>query len=460
MDWYDRPPLSFRGEPIVKVFLRFRAWGTAASLAMAVAACSSLAAQEPTPAEDAGHETADRVPAAYDDYFRGFEGDSFDKSRGQDISSEGDRFGQTPTSLRLSDGEAAPSEAKPAEAPLTFDVMSSAHAASSADFTGGCGAGCDTGCGEAVCSMDCDTCCDPCCWMHRFYVFGEALVLRARNTEVAYAVPVNAVIPPIAGPPVQVGPVGVVDQGYEFGFRVGGGIVCDDFSSISAQYTRFESGQSDQIAANAPQVLQSLVHHPLTLSAVTPYLQASARHDIEFDLVDIDYRHIFKIGNGYALNWLAGVRYAHLDQDFTSNFTVNGASQVNSNVVFDGAGIRVGLEGERVGRRGFLVYGKGHASFVAGEFHSTYVQDDIFAQNEVFTRWQGGRLVSILDLELGLGWYSASGRWRLSGGYLVSGWFNTVKTDDWIDAVRRNNFVDMNDSISFDGFVGRLEYRF
>jgi hypothetical protein len=328
------------------------------------------------------------------------------------------------------------------------------------DMSGGIGA-CDSCTAVSDCaSACCEECCDPCCWMHRFYVFGEFLALRARNTEVAYAVPVNAVIPPVAGPPIQVGPVGVVDQGYEAGFRIGGGIVCDDLSSISAQYTFFESGQGDAIAANAPFVLQSLVHHPLTLSAVTPFLQANARHDIDLDLVDVDYRHIFKIGNGYALNWLAGVRYAHLDQTFVSNFLVNGQSQVFSDVVFDGAGIRTGLEGERVGRRGFLVYGKGHASFVAGEFHTTYLQRDIFAQNEVFTTWQGARVVSILDLELGLGWYSASGRWRLSGGYLVSGWFNTVKTDDWIDAVRRNNFVDLNDGISFDGFVGRIEYRF
>jgi len=342
------------------------------------------------------------------------------------------------------------------------DLSSASHTLGDAgDCSCGGGGTCDSCCGSSACDTGCDdSCCDPCCWMHRFYVFGEGLALRARNTEVAYAVPVNAVIPPVLGPPVQVGPVGVVDQGYEAGFRLGGGIVCDDFSSLSVQYTFFESSQGDQIATNAPQVLQSLVHHPLTLSAVSPFLQANARHDIDLDLVDIDYRHVFRIGNSYALNWLAGVRYAHLEQTFLSNFLVNGNSQVFSNVVFDGAGIRVGLEGERVGRRGFLAYGKGHASFVAGEFHSTYVQDDILAQNEVFTTWEGARVVSILDLEIGLGWYSASGRWRLSGGYLVSGWFNTVKTDDWIDAVRRNNFVDLNDSISFDGFVGRLEYRF
>jgi hypothetical protein len=291
--------------------------------------------------------------------------------------------------------------------------------------------------------------------MHKFFVFGEALILRARDSEVAFAVPVNGL--GANALPVEVGPVAVVDQGYEFGARVGAGWMCGDLSSITAQIAWFESGDSE---ATAAPVLMSLVEHPNVLAAPRPFQRAGATHDIEFALIDVDYRHIFRIGDGYALNWLAGVRYAHLEQDFVANFAVLEAAQVASQITFDGAGIRVGLEGERVGRRGFLVYGKGHASFVAGEFHAAYLQQHVNAGVEAFTSWDAGRLVSILDLELGVGWYSSNGRWRLSAGYLASGWFNTVKTDDWIDSVRRNNFVDLGDSISFDGLVGRVEYRF
>jgi hypothetical protein len=414
----------------MKIFMRCAALGAT----VVAVACSSLAAQQPTQTGRSG--ASSRASAAYDDYYHGFY--------------EGERGGQTPTSIRIADESAQPTPAPSA-------------AAASSGSCGGCGS-CDSccaadACGSGCCEESCDSCCDPCCWMHKFFVFGEPLVLRARNTEVAYAVPVNGPIVPLV-PNTQIGAVGVVDQEYDFGFRLGGGWMCSDLSSITLQYTLFESSEIDAIDANAPFVLESLVHHPLTASAVTPWLNANARHDIDMNLIDVDYRHIFRIGNGYALNWLAGFRYASLEQTFVANFANLGVSQVFSNVQFDGAGIRVGIEGERVGRRGFMAYGKGHASFVGGEFSANYRQRDVFNLNEVVTSWEGARLVSILDLEVGAGWYSQNGRWRLSAGYLVSGWFNTVKTDDWVQAVRNNNFVDMNDGISFDGFVGRVEYRF
>ena len=69
-------------------------------------------------------------------------------------------------------------------------------------------------------------------------------------------------------------------------------------------------------------------------------------------------------------------------------------------------------------------------------------------------------MVSILDIELGMGWSSPSGRLRASAGYMFSGWFNTVVTDEFIDSVRANNSVDAGDSLSFDGLVLRGELRF
>ncbi|MBN1908365.1 MAG: hypothetical protein JW818_01375 [Pirellulales bacterium] len=67
--------------------------------------------------------------------------------------------------------------------------------------------------------------------------------------------------------------------------------------------------------------------------------------------------------------------------------------------------------------------------------------------------------MSILDVELGMGWSSPGGRLRASPGYMFSGWFNTVITDEFIDSVRANNSVDAGDSFSFDGLVDRGEVR-
>ena len=57
--------------------------------------------------------------------------------------------------------------------------------------------------------------------------------------------------------------------------------------------------------------------------------------------------------------------------------------------------------------------------------------------------WKAGRIVTMLDLELGVGWTGPCDRFRLRAGYLISGWLNTVRTDEWIDAVNANQFSNV-----------------
>ena len=162
------------------------------------------------------------------------------------------------------------------------------------------------------------------------------------------------------------------------------------------------------------------------------------------------------------INCVLGARYGALQQDFTGYFAVpTNAENVITDIHFDGAGIRVGLDAEWYSRcQTWVVYARGMASFVAGEFRASYVQEDLFGQTLVFTDWRAGRIVSMLDLEIGAGWTSPQGCFRVTGGYMVSGWFNTVNTDEFIKAVQGNNFVGLNDKMTFDGLVARAEIRF
>ena len=71
-------------------------------------------------------------------------------------------------------------------------------------------------------------------------------------------------------------------------------------------------------------------------------------------------------------------------------------------------------------------------------------------------------VISILDLEIGAGWQSECGRWRLTTGYMVSTWLNTIPQNQWIQAVQTNNFASLSNSvnpITFDGVTARLDYR-
>ena len=66
-----------------------------------------------------------------------------------------------------------------------------------------------------------------------------------------------------------------------------------------------------------------------------------------------------------------------------------------------------------------------------------------------------------LDLEAGLGWQSFTGNLRLSMGYLVSGWYNTVQVNDFINSVQTNSFADPADNMqglfTYDGLTAKVE---
>ena len=315
------------------------------------------------------------------------------------------------------------------------------------------------GCGQPACPQ-CSNACD--CWNHRVAVFGEFLYLRARNAEVTYGVPMDGpIVAPPTNNPIQIGRFGVVDQDYNPGFRFGASFVLDGWSSVTAQYTYFDTDSSDAIATTAPNVIRSMVSHPGTLTAAQDFLTAEASHDINFEFVDVDYRRALSCDCNHNVTFLAGMRVGQFSQDFQATFLNNGFESVESEIDFYGAGLRLGLEGERYSAsRRWLVYGKTYGNFVAGEFTADYQQTQSYDPVVVDTMWKAGRIVPMLDLELGAGWQSRCGTWRITGGYMISAWYNCVKTDEWIQAVQNNNLVGLSGNMTFDGLVLRCEGRF
>ncbi|GAB6185262.1 Lpg1974 family pore-forming outer membrane protein [Thermopirellula anaerolimosa] len=305
-----------------------------------------------------------------------------------------------------------------------------------------------------VCPPACDSC------MPLWQVWGEVLYLKPSDADVPWAVPIDGAITG-GSVPVQVGRVANADIDYNMGFRFGVGRALDECSSVGASYTFFESHTDDAIETEAPLVLRSLVSHPATASAAADFLRGTASNDVDFQLIDADYRHVFRSSCYGSLNWLVGARYAQLEQDFSATYQNNGTENVATDIRFYGGGIRLGLEGERHAKNsGWLVYGRSAASFVAGDFRARYTQSQTFDPAVVDVSWRTGKVVPILDLELGVGWTSPSGRCFFSAGYMVSAWFNAVDADTFIRGVQANNFSDLNDTITFDGLVGRAEIRF
>ena len=261
--------------------------------------------------------------------------------------------------------------------------------------------------------------------------------------------------------PIQVGDIGILDPDYELGFRAGASIALDTVSSIDVRYTLFESLTGDETSQVAPFIVRSLVTHPGTASAPDDVLSSLATLEIDFDFIDASYRHLWKCNELFAANYVIGGRYAKLEQQFDVEFIKNARETVATDIDFDGGGILVGLETERYSCRNQLhVYANGYASFLAGRFRARYFQGDAFDQSVVDAEWEAGRIVPILDLECGVGWASKGGKFRVNAGYMVSAWFNSVTSQDYIDAIQTNNFLSLSETITFDGLQARFAYRF
>lgn len=317
-----------------------------------------------------------------------------------------------------------------------------------------CDVSCD-GCGQA--SSCC--CCDP-WWAHRCGGFGELMVLRPGNVDHIYTIEQNTVTP--GNDPT--GPVGRVNVDEEIAYRVGFSVAASQCTSLVAGWTKFEGNTIDMIGRSGNNVLNSQIIHPSTLTTGSASLESAAAYDIDFQLIDLAYRHLWKACDIYAINWLAGVRYGQLKQDMLTAQQVSVATGLVTNridVDFDGFGMMFGVDAERRSPcTGLMVYGKALSSFLAGDWKGSYVQRNQFGGGVVANKYEDYRITPLLELELGLGWRSQCNRYRASVGYMTSGWFDAISTREYVQAVRATDYVSIDETITFSGLTSRIEVNF
>jgi hypothetical protein len=303
-------------------------------------------------------------------------------------------------------------------------------------------------------------CCDP-LWCHRSGVFADLLYLRPGNIDYVYAIEQTGPLPTDS----PTGPVGRVGFDGAMGYRVGATQALSDCSSLQVSYTWFQDDTQDTIAATAPNVLILKPALPNIANVGSTGIVDSARYDIRFQQVDIDYRSLLYGTYDSAINYFAGLRYANLKQDFRAQEDTGvpaGLSTVNSNISFDGFGIGFGLDGmRRSAYSGLLVYGRSSASFVAGEFKANYAETtQLVVGNVGANNLVDYRVMTILQTELGSGWQSPCGRVRITAGYQFAGWFNALTTGSYIQGVQNRQFNNLNETITFDGLVTRFLWQF
>jgi hypothetical protein len=299
----------------------------------------------------------------------------------------------------------------------------------------------------------------------RWSAWGEVLWLHPTGVDMAHAQQQDG----IGGAgTVPFGNIGVVDPDYDLGFRIGGEFRFAPTGSVFGNFTWFDSGTASGLVApvivGGGGAVGSLVHHPgaaLTASAGP----VNATYDVDFQLGDLAYRYFVICRPDGEVSVFFGGRYANLDQNFSQTGIfgggLGGTVDTTTSIDFTGAGPMVGITGEHlIGDSRFSAYARALAAALTGEFQSRYTMfNSTTATTLAQSFWNDDRIVPMLDYELGIAWTGPKGRVRVAAGYLASFWFNAVSTPVFVDAVQADNYVNVTDTIAFDGLVGHVEFR-
>jgi hypothetical protein len=304
----------------------------------------------------------------------------------------------------------------------------------------------------------------------RWAVWGEFLWLHPTGVDMAHAQQQNGTDPPGMGAAGTVpwGEIGTVDPDYDIGWRIGGEYRFAEYESIFASYLFFSS---DSVSSVIPPVIPggdgavgSLVHHPgAELTSSDGPVDAS--YDIKFQLGDLACRQVVFCDPCSVLSVFLGARYGHFEQDFVQDgiFSGGNAGAINTttNIKVDAIGPMAGIDGEHlIGKTRFSFYGRALVAALSGEFKSQYRMFNTTTDEQLaLSTWNDDRIIPMLDYELGVAWTGPNRHVRLSAGYLASHWFNIVSTPVEVDAVQHDNYVNVGDSIGFDGLAAHAEFR-
>jgi hypothetical protein len=95
-----------------------------------------------------------------------------------------------------------------------------------------------------------------------------------------------------------------------------------------------------------------------------------------------------------------------------------------------------------------------------GTFRADYLQSNVFTGSQSFVSIDDNRIVTQLELELGVGWQSKSGRYRFTVGYYISSWHNAITQPKFIRGVQDRRLENLDDRIGFNGLTARAMIQF
>jgi hypothetical protein len=264
-----------------------------------------------------------------------------------------------------------------------------------------------------------------------------------------------------------------LEYDYESSFRFGGGYRwCGCGDEIRFLYTRMESSgfleQDGGTGITAPFLGDVLSGEDLVV-----------RGNVEVNSYELEYAKTIPLGGGgggcgcggtcgscgscpaWDISWSGGFRAAEAEWNRTHAILSEiGELAISreSTMDFDGAGLKVGMEGRRYffGSGWLSMYAKGDLSLLYGRLQFDTVVFEEGTEGDEITRISStnNQIIPVTELEAGLTG-QISCQCRMSAGYMLSAWHDLGLREEDPDF-----FVDDANILGFDGLFARLDFAY
>jgi hypothetical protein len=290
---------------------------------------------------------------------------------------------------------------------------------------------------------------------HRgWYADGEFLLMRARSTDMDYA---------ITGSNVGLGTVGPIDTlnfKLSAGLRTEVGYRFGDQGKWEAAfgYTYFGDHGGVTTVAGPGQVLFPTLTRPgLTDTA----LAANVSTTLDYQLFDLIVARRVVVDDNFAVRAIGGFRFADIRQSLNASYNGDDARQdsVYTGSRFQGFGPIVGLESVLGGWHGFHLYSKASVGLLSGLNTNPLLEtNDAGGTTYVNTTYNVRKVVPTGTVGIGGGWQYNN--LSIRAGYEITEWNDIFERPRFTDDVTPGKIVTRPSNLTLEGLFIQVRYSF
>jgi hypothetical protein len=268
--------------------------------------------------------------------------------------------------------------------------------------------------------------------------------------------------------------ISAIDTHFHTGFGVEvGRHFAGNGTDLTVRYERFHSTNQDTVSVKNGGYIDSIyplwdINWDAGSYDYPNYNYATARYGVKLDIADIMLGQLVLIGDRLNMHLSAGLRYAHLKNEYNATFIDDPSVDYNATQhlgisfddVFQGIGPRLAVKGDYCVYKNLHLLAQGGSSLVVGTMKFNYIQDwaystvsQLYKENRDFLQKRHHQVVPELDARLGLAYTSNASKglyWSLEAGWKTATYFDAqymVITGENPYSI----FMGQNSNLSFQG---------